>query len=232
MMKFLRWVLISMLCSSCTLQPQMIATEQKTAQDEIIIESASELEKAQDEIIIEIVNEPVEIEKDYIEIEGVLKESFVQGQDNQWYVYHDINGNKTTAGPNFMDYRCTLDSDNLILYGHSSRTSQILFTPLMQYLDEGFAREHHEILLHFKDETRVYQLFSVFLFSVKQASDNDWMQTDFQKEYLFQQALSRLRKRSLYAFEESSADQLLTLVTCNTQNHDERLIVMASRNRQ
>ncbi len=216
-MKFLRWVLISLLCSSCMLEPQLIANEQETVQDEMIIE---------------IVNESVEIEKDYIEIEGVLKESFVQGQDNQWYVYHDVDGNKTTAGPNFMDYRCTLDSDNLILYGHSSRTSQILFTPLMQYLDEEFARSHREIVLHFNDETRVYQLFSVFLFSVRQASDNDWMQTDFQKEFLFRQALSRLKKRSLYAFEECDVNQLLTLVTCNTQNHDERLIVMASRNRQ
>ena len=217
MMKFLRWVLISLLCSSCTLQPQMIMEKRETESDEMIIE---------------IVNESYQTSENFIEIEGVLKESFVQGKDNQWYVYHDIDGNKTTAGPNFMDYRCTLESDNLILYGHSSRTSQILFTPLMQYLDEEFAKDHREIVLHFNDETRVYQLFSVFLFSLKQASDNDWMQTDFQKEFLFQQALSRLRKRSLYAFEECDVSQLLTLVTCNTQNHDERLIVMASGNRQ
>ena len=217
MMRFLRWGLISLLCSSCTLQPQMIVEKQ---------------EAVPDEIIVEIVNEPYETDKNFIEIEGVLKESFVQGSDNQWYVYHDVDGNRTTAGPNFMDYRCSLDSDNLILYGHSSRTSQILFTPLMQYLDEEFARSHPELVLHFQGESRVYQLFSVFLFSVNQSSDNDWMQTDFQKEFLFQQALSRLRKRSLYSFEESDVSQLLTLVTCNTQNHDERLIVMASRNRQ
>ena len=217
MMRFLRWGLISLLCSSCTLQPQMIVEKQ---------------EAVSDEIIVEIVNESYETDKNFIEIEGVLKESFVQGSDNQWYVYHDVDGNRTTAGPNFMDYRCSLDSDNLILYGHSSRTSQILFTPLMQYLDEEFARSHPELVLHFQGESRVYQLFSVFLFSVNQSSDNDWMQTDFQKEFLFQQALSRLRKRSLYSFEESDVSQLLTLVTCNTQNHDERLIVMASRNRQ
>lgn len=216
-MRFLRWGLISLLCSSCTLQPQMIVEKQ---------------EAVSDEIIVEIVNESYETDKNFIEIEGVLKESFVQGSDNQWYVYHDVDGNRTTAGPNFMDYRCSLDSDNLILYGHSSRTSQILFTPLMQYLDEEFARSHPELVLHFQGESRVYQLFSVFLFSVNQSSDNDWMQTDFQKEFLFQQALSRLRKRSLYSFEESDVSQLLTLVTCNTQNHDERLIVMASRNRQ
>lgn len=216
-MRFLRWGLISLLCSSCTLQPQMIVEKQ---------------EAVPDEIIVEIVNESYETDKNFIEIEGVLKESFVQGSDNQWYVYHDVDGNRTTAGPNFMDYRCSLDSDNLILYGHSSRTSQILFTPLMQYLDEEFARSHPELVLHFQGESRVYQLFSVFLFSVNQSSDNDWMQTDFQKEFLFQQALSRLRKRSLYSFEESDVSQLLTLVTCNTQNHDERLIVMASRNRQ
>ena len=216
-MRFLRWGLISLLCSSCTLQPQMIVEKQ---------------EAVPDEIIVEIVNESYETDKNFIEIEGVLKESFVQGSDNQWYVYHDVDGNRTTAGPNFMDYRCSLDSDNLILYGHSRRTSQILFTPLMQYLDEEFARSHPELVLHFQGESRVYQLFSVFLFSVNQSSDNDWMQTDFQKEFLFQQALSRLRKRSLYSFEESDVSQLLTLVTCNTQNHDERLIVMASRNRQ
>ncbi len=216
-MRFLRWGLISLLCSSCTLQPQMIVEKQ---------------EAVPDEIIVEIVNESYETDKNFIEIEGVLKESFVQGSDNQWYVYHDVDGNRTTAGPNFMDYRCSLDSDNLILYGHSSRTSQILFTPLMQYLDEEFARSHPELVLHFQGESRVYQLFSVFLFSVNQSSDNDWMQTDFQKEFLFQQALFRLRKRSLYAFEECDVSQLLTLVTCNTQNHDERLIVMASRNRQ
>ena len=216
-MRFLRWGLISLLCSSCTLQPQMIVEKQ---------------EAVPDEIIVEIVNESYETDKNFIEIEGVLKESFVQGSDNQWYVYHDVDGNRTTAGPNFMDYRCSLDSDNLILYGHSSRTSQILFTPLMQYLDEEFARSHPELVLHFQGESRVYQLFSVFLFSVNQSSDNDWMQTDFQKEFLFQQALSRLRKRSLYSFEESDVSQLLTLVTCNTQNHDVRLIVLASRNRQ
>ena len=175
-MRFLRWGLISLLCSSCTLQPQMIAEKQ---------------EAVPDEIIVEIVNESYETDKNFIEIEGVLKESFVQGSDNQWYVYHDVDGNRTTAGPNFMDYRCSLDSDNLILYGHSSRTSQILFTPLLQYLDEEFARSHPELVLHFQGESRVYQLFSVFLFSVNQSSDNDWMQTDFQKEFLFQQALSR-----------------------------------------
>ena len=216
-MRFLRWGLISLLCSSCTLQPQMIAEKQ---------------EAVPDEIIVEIVNESYETDKNFIEIEGVLKESFVQGSDNQWYVYHDVDGNRTTAGPNFMDYRCSLYSDYLILYGHSSLTSLILFTPLKQYLDEEFARSHPELVLHFQGESRVYQLFSVFLFSVNQSSDNDWMQTDFQKEFLFQQALSRLRKRSLYSFEESDVSQLLTLVTCNTQNHDERLIVMASRNRQ
>ena len=131
-----------------------------------------------------------------------------------------------------MDYRCTLNSDNLIVYGHSSRMSQILFTPLMHYLDEEFARAHDEILLHLENETRVYELFSVFLFDVTQPSENDWMQTDFQKDFLFQQALQRLSQRSLFQFEGGPTVQLLTLVTCNTQNHDERLIVMASRKSQ
>ena len=211
-MQFLQWVLISLLCTACTLQPQMIMDEQN--------EHANE------------VANTVESEGNIIEIEGVLKETFVQGKDNQWYVYHDVNGVATTAGPNFMDYRCTMESDNLIVYGHSSRTSQILFTPLMQYLDEDFARSHDEIVLRLEDEIRVYELFSVFLFDVNQPSENDWMQTDFQKDFLFQQAVSRLSLRSLHKFDLNPTQQLLTLVTCNTQNHDERLIVMATRKSQ
>ena len=213
MRKFLLWGLSSCLCTGCVVQSD--ATQIKVV--EPVCVQSENLEAKQE---------------NSLEIKGVLHEMFIQGTDNQQYVYHDVDGYPTTAGPNFMDYRCDLNSDNLILYGHSSKTSDILFTPLMNYLDVDFAKRHNELVLHYGGETMTFDLFSVFLFDVTKSSDNDWMQTQFQKEFLFEQALQRLQRRSLYDLSAPSGNQLLTLVTCNTANGNERLIVMGIRKQE
>lgn len=213
MRKFLLWGLSSCLCTGCVVKRDVTLIKE----DEPVCVQSENLEDKKD---------------NYIEIKGVLHEMFIQGTDNKQYVYHDIDGNPTNAGPNFMDYRCDLNSDNLILYGHSSKTSDILFTPLMNYLDVDFAKRHNELVLHYGGETMTFDLFSVFLFDVTKSSDNDWMQTQFQKEFLFEQALQRLQRRSLYDLSAPSGNQLLTLVTCNTANGNERLIVMGIRKQE
>ncbi|MBQ7889953.1 MAG: class B sortase [Erysipelotrichaceae bacterium] len=217
MMKYLRWAWISLCLYGCVIsQP-----ERKSA-------TVFSFQLPEINVIHQPVIDPVP-SLGMVEIEGVLKESFVQGKDNKEYLYRNADGTATTAGANFLDYRCTIDSDNIIVYGHSSRTSDILFTPLMQYLDEKFARNHQQIVLTYSNEIRVYQLMSIFLFHTQRPSDNDWMIVDYQRDFLFMKAQERLIKRSLYSFEHSSGNQLLTLVTCNTENHDERLIVIGVR---
>ena len=88
------------------------------------------------------------------------------------------------------------------------------------------------MILYYDDEVMTFELFSVFLFDVTSASDNDWMQTEFQKDFLFQKALQRLKNRSVHCFDALMGNQLLTLVTCNTANGNERLIVMGIRKKQ
>ena len=211
-MKYLQWVWISLLMSGCCIR---------------------EPKKPMIELHPYQLNIPeIKSETDYlgrIEIQDVLSEGFVQGKDNQEYLYRNADGTASDAGANFLDARCTPDADNLIVYGHSSRTSEILFTPLMNYLNHEFSQKHHQLILFYHHEVRVYELISVFLFHTKQASDNDWMTVKYEREFLMKKAVERLKERSLFDFEEREGTQLLTLVTCNTENHDERLIVIGIR---
>ena len=213
MKKCLLWVLSSLVMNGCVVQ------EKKTVPIsalELPIKKST-IVKNEDECFGKVI------------IDGVMAQEFVQAEDNISLVYHDAEGNPTDAGPNFLDYRCALNSDNLIVYGHSSRTSELLFTPLVQYLDEDFARNHQEIKVELMDCSMTFHLISVFLFDVSKSSDNDWMQSDFQKSFLFNEAIERLKERSLVRFEERTGSQLLTLVTCNPSNSNERVIVIGIR---
>lgn len=212
MKKYLPWVCISCLLNGCVLHE---------TKDTVRISEESVF-------VPEMIEQVIQNEEEFnfIEIQGILKESFVQSTNNQDLVYHNIQGERVDAGPVFLDYRCTKESDNLILYGHSSRSSSILFTPLVQYLDESFAKAHQELRFNIEGEEIYYELMSVFLFPIYEASDNDWMQVDFQKDYLFEKAKERLKERSVIELDDVQGDQLLTLVTCNPDNHDERVIVI------
>jgi hypothetical protein len=80
-----------------------------------------------------------------------------------------------------------------------------------------------------------YQLYIIrqnINYFVNDSNMKQFLVNTVQKEFLFEQALQRLQKRSLYHLSAPSGNQLLTLVTCNTANGNERLIVMGIRKQE
>ena len=77
--------------------------------------------------IEEVKKNVKEINEDYIgfiEVAGCdIYEPVVKGDDNDYYLKHDIYGDQNKAGTLFMDYRCTVTpeytSPNLVIYGHN-----------------------------------------------------------------------------------------------------------------
>ncbi|NCC47627.1 MAG: sortase, partial [Clostridia bacterium] len=67
----------------------------------------------------------------------------VQGDDNKWYLDHDLYGEEDKAGTVFMDYRMTLDGKDRhqILYGHHLRQGT-MFTDLMKYKNADFFQKN------------------------------------------------------------------------------------------
>ncbi len=55
----------------------------------------------------------------WVEVEGKdVSYPIVQGEDNEYYLYHDLDGNDSYTTV-FLDYRSDWDSPNKIIYGHT-----------------------------------------------------------------------------------------------------------------
>lgn len=170
--------------------------------------------------------EEVEVESGIgkVIIEGLVEEPFYETTNNRRYVYHDLNGDPTSAGPVFMDENCKTNSSNLILYGHSSTKREILFTNLMVYLKKDVINEYPFIELHYDEDIVKYQIFSVYLINSKD-TEHAWLQTDFQKGYLYDLFIETIKSNSIYNIDVKKSNQVVTLVTCYTEDNKYRLII-------
>ncbi len=164
--------------------------------------------------------------------ERIIEEAVVQAQDNSYYVYRDLHGNKTTAGAVFIDCTSSLTSENTVIYGHSSTKREILFTPLMNYKNKDYWINHPFFILETEKSMETYLIFSVFLFDTKnEAQAPDFVVSNWQDKEEKADYLTSLHARSLYQTDISVeiSDKLVTLVTCDTRNNDYRLVLVAKK---
>ena len=80
--------------------------------------------------------------------------------DSEYYLHRDFDGNYSFYGTPFLDARCTVDSDNCIIYGHNINGGR-MFGALHAYSSESYYKEHSEIRFRAGDEKRKYQIVSV-----------------------------------------------------------------------
>lgn len=146
----------------------------------------------------------------------------------QKYLNRNFYGEYSQSGVPFLDARCTLNSTNLIIYGHHMNNGS-MFADLCNYTNKTYRNAHPTVVLETKYGTSTYTIFAV----MKVKSDDEW--------YRFTTALSEKRYNSMigYAKEKSLYDtgitpvygqQILTLSTCYGYNQDDRILVLAVRN--
>ena len=80
--------------------------------------------------------------------------------DSEYYLHRDFDGKYSFYGTPFLDSRCTLDSDNCIVYGHNINGGR-MFGALHAYSSESYYKGHQEISFRAGDEKRQYQIVSV-----------------------------------------------------------------------
>ncbi|SCY65307.1 class B sortase [Ruminococcus sp. YE282] len=146
----------------------------------------------------------------------------------QKYLNKNFYGEYSYSGTPFLDARCSVDSTNLIIYGHHMNNGT-MFAELYKYTDYSYFTEHPTVVLETKDGVFAYSVFSV----MKVKSDNDWYKfitTDLDKTY--QRWVSYAKTKSLYNTEITPVygQQILTLSTCYGYNQDDRILVLAVRN--
>ncbi|WP_168735369.1 class B sortase [Cohnella fermenti] len=152
----------------------------------------------------------------------------VQSGDNQYYLTHNVEKQRSQRGAIFMDYRYTDANDNaqLVIYGHHMKDGS-MFGELAKYKDAAYYQEHDRITFEGLKEPASYQIFAVYIYS----PESRFFEYDFADAQQYQAYLDTIKGQSLYdtGVEATSDDQLLTLVTCTYEVADARLIIHAKR---
>lgn len=151
---------------------------------------------------------------------------FVQSKDNKYYLTHNYNKNKTSAGWIFLDKRNNKDlSDkNNIIYGHS-RKDKSMFGTLKYTLNKNWYKNKDNLIIKITTELKEYnyKIFSVYTIE----RENYYLQTDFTTKKEYKTFLNILRERSIYDFKPDieNTTSILTLSTCYKNN--KRVVVHA-----
>ena len=159
----------------------------------------------------------------------VIYEPIVQAPDNEYYVRKNIEQKYSAAGIPFVTGNGNINSTNVVVYGHSSVYDNIIFTPLMNYVSKDYYLEHPSFRFRLADGTRTYQIFAVLNVDTQDPYDTlEFAEPEWRKDSSYSDFLQDMKSRSLYdtGVTVSSADKIITLVTCDTRDGNKRIVVL------
>lgn len=143
------------------------------------------------------------------------------------YLRRDFHGEYSESGVPFLDFRCSLDSDNLIIYGHNMMNGT-MFAGLQGYVQEDFCKAHPIVEFQTADGCAEYRVFAVAW--VK--SNDDWYKAvDLSSAEDFNSAVDKVMSKALFTINSAPeyGVQILTLSTCYDSAHNGRLLVLAAK---
>lgn len=162
--------------------------------------------------------------------------------NNNYYYRRDFDKNYSFNGIFYADFRSNFGGGtaaelpiNTIIYGHTMKEDpeDVMFAPLLNFLDEEFARENPYILFSTAAEDMVFEVFAVSYATVELPYNRPDLA---EKEHL--EVMNEMIKRSNYTYEMdaiTAEDKILTLSTCTynvrgnpvSYPNDYRYVVMA-----
>lgn len=169
------------------------------------------------------------INKDYIGwitvANTTIDHPIVHGKDNEFYLRNNFYGEKSRHGTVFMDYRNNNDytDHHTVIYGHSMRDGT-MFRPFDNYKNESFFKENPTISIRTLKGYRTYRIFSVYLVDAKKRGleiPANFKAVDELIEYYTSE--SRYKTKT----DTSTADHILSFVSCNYDIANGRIIVHA-----
>ena len=143
----------------------------------------------------------------------------------QKYLKKNFYGSYSFSGVPFLDARCTLENDNLILYGHNMRNGT-MFAGLHGYREQAFCKSHPVIEFETAEECGYYSVFAVMTGN----TNNSWYRfIDTETPEKYAKYIEKAKAASLYetGITPEYGEQILTLSTCTGLARDNRLLVLA-----
>ena len=155
----------------------------------------------------------------------------IRAEDNDFYLNHDIYGNRSIYGSIYFDARYynmgNLDEvDNLIIYGHNmGHWNTSMFGKLMKYKEQDYYSQHKDIYLYTPEKNSKYKIVNV----IRTTTNNKWYQfTNLSGSELSLDELKNcLDKDALYQCKQlkKSSNKYITLSTCDYDGNYRILVV-------
>ena len=141
-----------------------------------------------------------------------IYEPVVQGDDNKYYLKHNLRNDKNLEGSIFMDYRNSVLDNKVLIYGHNSTYVYPPFRELERFYDYDYYDEHKYIELINGEQVIRYIIFSVFV----EYEDWSYMNVNLVGDEWLKH-LEYLKSKSWYDYgiELYEEDSILILQTCS-----------------
>lgn len=162
----------------------------------------------------------------------IIYEPVVQAPDNDYYVRRNIERKYAAAGIPYISGDGNIYAKNVVIYGHSSTRNNIIFTPLMDYIDSDYYSEHPTFRFIMENETRTYHIFAVMNIDLNNLDHSlEFTQSSWRSNNDFQVFISDTINNSMYrtGVSVTNDDQLMTLVTCDTRDGNKRIVVIGKQ---
>lgn len=155
----------------------------------------------------------------------VINYPVVQGDDNQYYLHKDLNGDYLVSGTLFADCICleAYVDDNFLIYGHHMKNGS-MFASLEKYKDQSYYDKHPVMYYLTPEVDYKIELFSGFVTN----PDSFVYQINFGSDEDFSEFIKESKKNSTFESKiaVTSDDHLITLSTCSYDFDDARYVVI------
>ncbi|MDM0488396.1 class B sortase [Clostridium perfringens] len=165
----------------------------------------------------------------WIKVEGTnIDFPVVQGEDNDFYLHHNFNKEKSFSGSIFVDSENNLSDDsNIVVYGHNMR-NDTMFAQIKHFKNENFFNANKYVTLYRDGKKSKFEIFSVYQENAKDLESEikiNFSNKDEYEKYLKDQEEKSLFKRE--GIDLNSNDRILTLITCGYDFVNARIVVVA-----
>jgi len=145
----------------------------------------------------------------------------LRGENNDFYLNHDINKKKNSVGSVFMDYRNDILDNQINIYAHSSNVYNAPFNELLNYLKKDTFINYKKITLTTINENYNYLIFACLI-----TSDNMHMKLGLNNEDFIEQ-LNYFKDNSIYTvnLDLNEENKIIVLQTCLLEDNSYLLVV-------
>lgn len=159
------------------------------------------------------------------------------GEDNSFYLDHNINGDYDILGSIFMDYRnrkqgFDFEDQVTIIYGHNNTLSKTMFSSLTNYQDPDFYKEHPTFTYYTRDGAYEFEVFAGGEFNGNDVINDV---NGYESEEAFLQDIEGVRVNSDFSsdVQVNGDDKVVVFFTCTnsgSSNSDMRYLLYAKVN--